>query len=108
MQCVCTEPASNCHVQEIHRGHGHGLFCFDGRRILLYIWENNQTLQRGVGDMEMQAEDFFTYLQRQNDDSPLYLFDQHFAERSPALAEDYSTPAVFPQPFGTLLRTSFT
>lgn len=51
-----------------------------------------------AGDMEMQAEDFFTYLQRQNDDSPLYLFDQHFADRSPSLAQDYCTPSVFPQP----------
>lgn len=52
----------------------------------------------GAGDMEMRSDDFFTYLLRQNDDSPLYLFDQHFTDRSPGLAKDYCTPSVFPQP----------
>ena len=30
--------------------------------------------------MEMQAEDYFTYMARQHDDGPLYLFDKAFAD----------------------------
>jgi hypothetical protein len=48
--------------------------------------------------MEMLADDYFTYLERQTEDSPLYLFDPHFVEHTPKLASDFSTPKVFPQP----------
>lgn len=53
--------------------------------------------------MEMLAEDYFTYMSRQRDDGPLYLFDKHFAERSPALAADYSVPAAFQEDLFELL-----
>ena len=43
----------------------------------------------------MCAEDYFAYARRQRDDAPLYLFDPHFAEQSPALAADYAVPAAF-------------
>lgn len=46
----------------------------------------------------MFADDYFTYLERQQDDSPLYLFDHQFVEHTPALAVDYTTPSVFPRP----------
>jgi hypothetical protein len=75
-----------------------GLSCINQSVLTLLqsLASNTGTIR--AGDMEMQADDFFLYLQRQHDDAPLYLFDQHFADRSPALANDYCTPAVFPQP----------
>jgi hypothetical protein len=73
------------------------LYCVD-QPVLILPSSHKNTGTSGAGDMEMKAEDFFLYLQRQHDDSPLYLFDQHFADRSPALFNDYCTPSVFPQP----------
>ena len=51
----------------------------------------------------MQAEDYFTYMARQHDDGPLYLFDKAFADRSATLAGDYAVPPAFQEDLFALL-----
>jgi len=47
----------------------------------------------------MTMADFVTYMRRQHDDKPIYLFDDGFAERAPELLKDYSIPEYFVEDF---------
>lgn len=51
----------------------------------------------------MSFEDYATYMARQADDMPLYLFDKDFAARCPALAADYTVPAIFEEDLFSML-----
>lgn len=51
----------------------------------------------------MRAEDYFTYMTRQQDDGPLYLFDKAFADHTAPLAADYAVPPVFSEDLFELL-----
>jgi hypothetical protein len=53
--------------------------------------------KKAAGDMAMSGAAYFTYMDRQYDDSPLYLFDKTISERVPELAADFTVPAVFPE-----------
>jgi hypothetical protein len=47
----------------------------------------------------MTMADFVTYMRRQKDDKPIYLFDDGFAERAPELLNDYFIPEYFVEDF---------
>jgi hypothetical protein len=59
-----------------------------------------------AGNSDMAAERYFMYLRRQADDTPLYLFDSHFADRCPALAADIAPPHHFGADLFALLPTA--
>lgn len=42
-----------------------------------------------AGDYSMSFENFLAYSRRAHDEMPLYLFDKHFADNVPQLADDY-------------------
>ena len=44
-----------------------------------------------VSHYEMAAADYLAYARHTRDEQPLYLFDQRFTEKTPALA-DYTPP----------------
>ncbi len=49
------------------------------------------------GKALMALGDYLSYMQRQCDEEPLYVFDASFGDRVPALLELYTVPAVFQQ-----------
>ena len=48
-----------------------------------------------VGGYEFTMPQYYEYVDRTNDEMPLYLFDKHFASKSVSLADDYSVPEYF-------------
>ncbi|KAI9008603.1 hypothetical protein DFJ74DRAFT_363525 [Hyaloraphidium curvatum] len=55
--------------------------------------ENNTSQALRYADMTLES--YLDYCSRQNDESPLYIFDPRFAEKAPALLSDYEPPGVF-------------
>eukprot|EP00802_Teleaulax_amphioxeia_P005967 Tamp_05971.p1 GENE.Tamp_05971~~Tamp_05971.p1 ORF type:complete len:538 (+),score=107.72 Tamp_05971:33-1616(+) len=48
-----------------------------------------------VGAVEMELDAFLRYAASVQEERPLYLFDKHFGEKCPELANDYSIPPYF-------------
>lgn len=44
----------------------------------------------------MSLEKFLNYANAQNDEDPLYLFDNAFASKIPTFFGDYTVPSIFP------------
>lgn len=51
----------------------------------------------------MRVAGFHAYARAQCDEMPLYLFDKHFVRSAPALAADYTPPAIFGEDLFALL-----
>ena len=49
-----------------------------------------------AGDYVMSFDNFLAYSRRAHDEMPLYLFDKHFADNVPQLAEDYQVGLQLP------------
>lgn len=54
---------------------------------------NENNTARSIRHADMLLGDYLNYCERNADESPLYIFDPHFAERAPGLLTDY-------RPFG--------
>ncbi|KAK9854449.1 hypothetical protein WJX84_003525 [Apatococcus fuscideae] len=48
-----------------------------------------------VGEYPMDFDKYLTYMDGNADEMPLYLFDKHFADKAPSLAQDYQLPPQF-------------
>ncbi|KAI8928391.1 hypothetical protein BC831DRAFT_448565 [Entophlyctis helioformis] len=57
-------------------------------------------------NINMSFGDYIHYMHHQQDDSPLYVFDEQFAHRAPDLADAYSTPSIFEQDYLSVLGES--
>jgi len=53
-----------------------------------------KTLVR-VGPVDMRLTDFLKYAAKQNEESPLYLFDCKFVENLPGISDEYQVPNYF-------------
>ncbi len=42
-----------------------------------------------VGEYPMAFQNYLTYMDASSDEMPLVLFDKHFADKAPELAQDY-------------------
>ena len=64
-------------------------------------WSHDALLRRfgqttfNVGALQMRLDHFLEYSAACHDETPLYLFDKHFAAKAPELAAEYVTPAYF-------------
>ncbi|EGC32612.1 hypothetical protein DICPUDRAFT_155396 [Dictyostelium purpureum] len=47
--------------------------------------------------IQMTFRDYVQYMKTQNDEEPLYVFDQAFGEKAPSLLEQYKVPKYFPE-----------
>lgn len=59
-----------------------------------------------VGDAPMSFDAYCRYADAQQDEMPLYLFDKHFVESAPQLAEDYSVPPHFAEDLFSVLGSA--
>jgi len=80
-------------------------FCCDGFVVL--DWDLNKLKDifgevtfRVCSDFDktlnMSLEKFLDYANAQNDEDPLYLFDNDFASKIPSFFGDYTIPSIFP------------
>ncbi|CAK9218145.1 unnamed protein product [Sphagnum troendelagicum] len=53
--------------------------------------------------VKMKLKDYASYLQSQNDEEPLYIFDSKFGEVAPTMLQDYSVPSIFSEDLLALL-----
>ncbi|XP_020257462.1 F-box protein At1g78280 isoform X2 [Asparagus officinalis] len=59
--------------------------------------------QRSSKKITMKLKDYFSYMELQHDEDPLYIFDDKFGEAAPTLLEDYSVPHLFQEDFFDVL-----
>jgi hypothetical protein len=60
-----------------------------------YLEAAHGDMQFACGPVDMRLRDFFEYAGGALEERPLYLFDKLFADKCPALADDYSIPPYF-------------
>lgn len=67
-----------------------------------YNWTKAKLLEnfaeskfRTGSGFKMKLRSYFSYLETQQDDKPLYLFDQNYPHNAPSMASDYSIPVHF-------------
>ncbi|CAK9268959.1 unnamed protein product [Sphagnum jensenii] len=53
--------------------------------------------------VKMKLKDYASYMQSQNDEEPLYIFDSKFGEVAPTMLQDYSVPSIFSEDLLALL-----
>lgn len=64
-------------------------------------WSKASLLRRfgdvhfACGPCELPLHEFYSYADRNQDDSPMFVFDRFFHERAPDLLQDYEVPDVF-------------
>ncbi|KAL7994140.1 putative sterile alpha motif domain, JmjC domain, sterile alpha motif/pointed domain superfamily [Plasmopara halstedii] len=51
---------------------------------------HNLDITSGSSKIEMTFADYFNYASKQNDETPLYIFDARFGEKMPTMLEDYN------------------
>ncbi|KNC98671.1 uncharacterized protein SPPG_06354 [Spizellomyces punctatus DAOM BR117] len=51
----------------------------------------------------MKFSSYVDYMLQQNDESPLYVFDDRFAEKAPDMLRDYEVPSIFAEDFLSVL-----
>ncbi|KAE9603865.1 putative transcription factor & chromatin remodeling &Metalloenzymes JmjC family [Lupinus albus] len=59
--------------------------------------------QRSARKVSMKLEDYVSYTKVQNDEDPLYIFDEKFGEVAPSLLKDYSVPHLFQEDYFDIL-----
>jgi len=52
---------------------------------------------QGHKRIPMKFRDYVEYMKVQNDEEPLYVFDEAFGEKAPEMLSDYSIPKYFPE-----------
>ena len=62
------------------------------RRYIVDAFENELV---HVGGYQFDMNQYYEYIDKTNDEMPLYLFDKEFAAKSPVLKKDYEVPAYF-------------
>ncbi|KAG5456083.1 MAG: hypothetical protein BJ554DRAFT_4276, partial [Olpidium bornovanus] len=60
-----------------------------------YLVANYRTTLFAAEAAELRLDDYLAYADSQRDEAPLYLFDKHFGERCPGLAEEFEVPVYF-------------
>ena len=48
-----------------------------------------------AGPINMPLKEYYNYSDNTHEESPLYVFDKRFADKIPALAQDYTVPEYF-------------
>eukprot|EP00850_Spirogloea_muscicola_P009343 SM000052S17735 [mRNA] locus=s52:437861:440425:+ [translate_table: standard] len=71
-----------------------------------YLIEQTGAATWQVGPVEMALEDFYAYMDKVEEERPLYLFDPNFVAKAPALADDYSVPKYFQEDLFSILGDS--
>ena len=56
-----------------------------------------------MGNMPVSFREFLKYSSSTSDDMPLYLFDKHFLNTAPQLADDFCIPEVFTEDLFSVL-----
>ncbi|OQR99162.1 histone arginine demethylase [Thraustotheca clavata] len=56
--------------------------------------------------VSLTFRDYKAYVERQSDETPLYIFDSRFAEKMPELLDDYTIPVVFDEDLLSFVHAS--